>query len=108
MTSRKKPGVAFWATVVVVVLIGCAPDQAVQTPQKQIEAKPGTQAFAEAKAIEELQRQNPGSSRRTISFSVRDENQWRITVSDKPARPGGFTTVVVSDDGTVVDVQGGE
>jgi hypothetical protein len=103
-SDRKKSGVAFWATVVVVVvLVGCD-----QSRRKQTESTPGTQEFAETKAVEEIERRNPGTQRREILFSNRHNNRWHITIGDKPPRPGGFSVVIVSDDGTIAEVQGGE
>ncbi len=108
--DRKKPTAGFWIIVALVaVLVGCGPDQTPKSPPKGIEAEPGTRAYAVAKAHEEVARQGYGPSQRTsVLFVTREENQWHVTLGDEPPTPGGHCTVVISDDGSVVEIQPGE
>lgn len=126
IANHKQPGVAFWGTVgLVVVLFGFEPgcskevadknrDECAQLLALQAErarnAVPGSQGFAEIKAIDEVVRRT-GRQRSqliVISDSEKIDGQWRVLIAACPMSHGSHWSLHISDRGEVLQYDLGE
>ncbi len=98
---------------VLAISLGCSQierNAATPAPPRRALVREKTQETMEEIAIAELStRQGKQLKRKELQVnSVRVGDDWQVTITPLPAKPGGFNTVILSQKGELKAIVGGE